>query len=118
MPLIQITLLKGRTTEQKRRIAQRMTDVLVEEAKTAKEGVVVTFVDVEKDSYARGGELMLIRRRYTGAERSPLTLSGKFRHPRRRYCKKGGAFRWRSKAASSLIWFEKNNSAGPCLWPF
>ena len=59
MPLIQITLLKGRTTEQKRRIAQRMTDVLVEEAKTAKEGVVVTFIDVEKDSYARGGELML-----------------------------------------------------------
>jgi len=59
MPLIQITLLKGRTTEQKRRIAQRMTDVLVEEAKTAKEGVVVTFVDVEKDSYARGGELMV-----------------------------------------------------------
>ena len=59
MPLIQITLLKGRTTEQKRRIAQRMTDVLVEEAKTAKEGVVVTFVDVEKDSYARGGKLML-----------------------------------------------------------
>jgi 4-oxalocrotonate tautomerase len=62
MPLIQITLLKGRTTEQKRRIAQRMTDVLVEEAKTAKEGVVVTFVDVEKDSYARGGELMLDRK--------------------------------------------------------
>jgi len=59
MPLIQITLLKGRSTEQKRRIAQRMTDVLVEEAKTAKEGVVVTFVDVDKDSYARGGELML-----------------------------------------------------------
>ena len=59
MPLIQITLLKGRTTEQKRKIAQRMTDVLVEEAKTAKEGVVVTFVDVEKDSYARGGELMV-----------------------------------------------------------
>jgi 4-oxalocrotonate tautomerase len=59
MPLIQITLLKGRTTEQKRRIAQRMTDVLAEEAKTAKEGVVVTFVDVDKDSYARGGELML-----------------------------------------------------------
>ena len=45
MPLIQITLLKGRTTEQKRKIAQRMTDVLVEEAKTAKEGVVVTFVE-------------------------------------------------------------------------
>ncbi len=58
MPCVQITLLKGRTTEQKRRIAQRVTDVLVEEAKTNREGVVVTFIDVETDSYARGGELM------------------------------------------------------------
>jgi 4-oxalocrotonate tautomerase len=59
MPLIQITLLKGRTTEQKRRIAERVTDVLVEEAKTNREGIVVTFVDVDTDSYARGGVLML-----------------------------------------------------------
>ncbi len=59
MPLIQITLLKGRTTEQKRRIAERVTDVLVEEANTNREGVVVTFFDVDTDSYARGGVLML-----------------------------------------------------------
>ncbi len=58
MPCVQITLLKGRTAEQKRRIAQRVTDVLVEEAKTNREGVVVTFIDVETDSYARGGVLM------------------------------------------------------------
>ncbi len=58
MPCVQITLLKGRTTEQKRRIAQRVTDVLVEEAKTNRDGVVVTFIDVETDSYARGGVLM------------------------------------------------------------
>ncbi len=58
MPLIQITLLKGRTSEQKRRIAERVTDVLVEEAKTNREGVVVTFIDVDTDSYARGGVLM------------------------------------------------------------
>ena len=31
MPLVQITLLKGRTTEQKRKIAERITDVMVEE---------------------------------------------------------------------------------------
>jgi 4-oxalocrotonate tautomerase len=61
MPLVQITLLKGRTTEQKRRIAERITEVMVEEAKTAREGVVVTFVDVESDSYARAGTLMLDR---------------------------------------------------------
>ncbi len=59
MPLIQVTLLKGRTTEQKRKIAERITDVLVEEAKTNRDGVVITFIDVEKDSYARGGVLML-----------------------------------------------------------
>ncbi len=58
MPLIQITLLKGRTTEQKRRIAERVTDVLAEEAGTNRDAVVVTFVDVETDSYARGGVLM------------------------------------------------------------
>ncbi len=59
MPLIQITLLKGRTSEQKRRIAQRVTDALVEEAKADRDAIVVTFVDVERDSYARGGTLML-----------------------------------------------------------
>jgi 4-oxalocrotonate tautomerase len=59
MPHVQLTLLKGRTTEQKRKIAQRITDVLVEEAKTDREAIVITFLDVEKDSYARGGVLML-----------------------------------------------------------
>ena len=61
MPLVQITLLKGRTTEQKRKLAERITDVMVEEAKTPRDGVVATFVDVERDSYARGGVLMLDR---------------------------------------------------------
>jgi len=59
MPLIQITLLKGRTTEQKRKIAERITAVMEEEAKTPRDGIVVTFVDVERDSYARGGVLMV-----------------------------------------------------------
>ena len=58
MPIIQITLLEGRNTEQKRKIAARMTDVLVEEAGTARDGVVVTFVEVKRDEYARGGVLM------------------------------------------------------------
>ncbi len=29
MPIVQITMLSGRTAEQKRKIAQRITDVLV-----------------------------------------------------------------------------------------
>jgi 4-oxalocrotonate tautomerase len=59
MPHIQITLLKGRSTDQKRRIAERMTQVLAEEAKTDPQGVIITFIDVEKDSYGRGGMLMV-----------------------------------------------------------
>jgi 4-oxalocrotonate tautomerase len=63
MPHVQITLLKGRTTEQKRKIAARITDVLVEEASTDRDAIVITFLDVEKDSYARGGVLMLDKKK-------------------------------------------------------
>ena len=59
MPLVQITMLQGRTTEQKRKIAKRITDALVEEAGARREGIVVAFHEVPKESYATGGELMI-----------------------------------------------------------
>ena len=58
MPSIQITMLKGRTIEQKRKLVERMTEVMAEEAKTPKEGVVVTILEVEREDYARGGVLI------------------------------------------------------------
>ena len=58
MPLVQITMLTGRTADQKRRLAQRITDAMVEEAGARKEAIVVTFVEVSKESYASGGVLM------------------------------------------------------------
>ncbi len=58
MPHIQITMLKGRTIEQKRKLVERVTDAMAEEAKTPKEGVVVTIVEVDREDYARGGVLM------------------------------------------------------------
>lgn len=58
MPHIQITMLKGRTIEQKRKLVERVTDAMAEEAKTPKEGIVVTIVEVEREDYARGGILM------------------------------------------------------------
>jgi 4-oxalocrotonate tautomerase len=58
MPLVQITMLTGRTAEQKRKLAQRITDAMVEEAGARKEAIVVTFVEVTKESYASGGVLM------------------------------------------------------------
>jgi 4-oxalocrotonate tautomerase len=58
MPLVQITMLSGRTVDQKRKIAQRITDVIVEEARTERQAVVVTFHEVSKESYASGGVLV------------------------------------------------------------
>ena len=58
MPVIQVSLLEGRTTEQKRKLAKRITDAMVEEAGARAEGVVVTFVDLPRDSYSSGGVLM------------------------------------------------------------
>jgi len=58
MPLVQITMLTGRTADQKRKLAQRMTDVMVEEAGARREAVVVVFHEVSKESYASGGVLM------------------------------------------------------------
>ena len=58
MPLIQVTMLKGRSVEQKRKIAERMTQVMVEEGKTAKEAVVVTFIEVSREEYATAGVLL------------------------------------------------------------
>ena len=59
MPVVQITMLQGRTVEQKRKIAKRITDALVEEAGARREGIVVAFNEVSKESYASGGELMI-----------------------------------------------------------
>ena len=61
MPVIQITLLKGRTLEQKRKVAARLTDVLVQEAGAKREAVIVTFVEVTKEDYAHGGVLLTDR---------------------------------------------------------
>jgi len=59
MPLVQITMLQGRTADQKRKLAKRITDAIVEEAGARREAIVVTFVEVSKESYASGGELMI-----------------------------------------------------------
>ena len=58
MPTIQITLIAGRTVEQKRKVAQRVTQVMVEECGVPADAVIVAFHEVDRDSYARGGVLM------------------------------------------------------------
>jgi 4-oxalocrotonate tautomerase len=58
MPLVQITMLTGRTADQKRNLAKRITDAMVEEAGAHREAIVVTFHELSKESYASGGVLM------------------------------------------------------------
>ncbi len=59
MPLIQVTMLQGRTADQKRKIAQRITDTMVEEAGARREAIMVAFHEVSKESYASGGVLLV-----------------------------------------------------------
>jgi len=59
MPVVQVTMLEGRTTDQKRKLAKRITDALVEEAGARREAIIVAFHEVSKESYSSGGELTI-----------------------------------------------------------
>ena len=58
MPMVQITMLTGRTIDQKRKLAKRITDAMVEDAGARRESIIVAFHEVTKESYASGGVLM------------------------------------------------------------
>jgi 4-oxalocrotonate tautomerase len=58
MPHVEITLLKGRTLEQKRKVAARITDVLAEDAGAKRNDTTVAFVEVDRESFAHGGTLV------------------------------------------------------------
>lgn len=59
MPMVQITMLAGRTADQKRKIAQRITDVLVEDAGAKREAIMIAFHEVSKENYSSGGVLIV-----------------------------------------------------------
>jgi 4-oxalocrotonate tautomerase len=66
MPHIQVTLVKGRTTEQKRRLAKRLADVLSEDVQADPRNISLSLVEVETDGFFSTGELALDRRRREG----------------------------------------------------
>jgi 4-oxalocrotonate tautomerase len=57
MPVVHIHLIKGRTKEQKAAMADEISDVIHKHAGAPKEVVIVTFNDIEADSWAAGGTL-------------------------------------------------------------
>src|SRR5260370_39424128 len=57
MPHVQITWVEGRTPEQKRKIAERATQVLIEDGRAKRENIHVAFHDVPATNYAEAGVL-------------------------------------------------------------
>jgi 4-oxalocrotonate tautomerase family enzyme len=58
MAHVQITMLVGRTIEQKRRAVKRVTEVLREELNVKPEKLSIAFIEVARESYARNGLLL------------------------------------------------------------
>jgi 4-oxalocrotonate tautomerase len=57
VPIVTIEWYEGRTPEQKRELAEKLTDLLVEVGKTEREDVWIRFVDSPRSEWAMGGEL-------------------------------------------------------------
>ena len=55
MPFVQVTWVAGRTTEQKRILAERITLALIDEGRAKRENIQVTFVDLPPTDYAEAG---------------------------------------------------------------
>jgi 4-oxalocrotonate tautomerase len=63
MPHVQITWVEGRTPEQKRKIAERITGVLMEDGRAKRENIHVAFQDVPATNYAEAGVLVADQKR-------------------------------------------------------
>ncbi|MGI5838911.1 MAG: 4-oxalocrotonate tautomerase [bacterium] len=57
MPLVHISLIEGRTVEQKRAAAKRITEAITETLNCPPEAVKIAFHDLAKEDYASGGVL-------------------------------------------------------------
>jgi 4-oxalocrotonate tautomerase len=59
MPIIHINLLAGRTLEQKQRLAQRITDVVVDCVEVKREAVRVLIHELDPQNWYSAGEAKL-----------------------------------------------------------
>jgi 4-oxalocrotonate tautomerase len=61
MPVIEVKMFAGRTDEQKRRLAKRITEATMEVLGVKAEAVRVIFYDVPKENWAIAGETIAER---------------------------------------------------------
>lgn len=57
MPIIQIEILKGRTLEQKRAMAEKVTDALVETINCNRKAVSIIIREMDQENLSIGGVL-------------------------------------------------------------
>ncbi|MCU0928983.1 MAG: 4-oxalocrotonate tautomerase [Burkholderiaceae bacterium] len=57
MPTIRVELFDGRTVEQKRALAQALTDACVNTLGGSADGVDILFYDIARHDWATGGQL-------------------------------------------------------------
>jgi len=59
MPILQIEILKGRTIEQKREMAKRVTDAVSETLNCPKEAISIIIREMETENFAKAGKLRI-----------------------------------------------------------
>ena len=57
MPRVTIQAFRGRTPEQKRELARRITEATVETFKVNAENVIIVFDEIDFGNYSKGGVL-------------------------------------------------------------
>jgi 4-oxalocrotonate tautomerase len=59
MPIVTIELIEGRSIEQKREMAKKITETITEITKIPQEAVEIIFNDMKKENYSKGGLLAI-----------------------------------------------------------
>ena len=75
MPIVQVSLLAGRTAEQKKAMAVEITDTINKHSGAPKEVKTVTFSDIERASWAAGGKLYSEKQESLSADRAIKKIS-------------------------------------------
>ena len=58
MPIINVKMLSGRSTEQKRELAEALTKAIVETCGADRDGTSVVIEEYEREHWAKGGVLI------------------------------------------------------------
>lgn len=59
MPIVQVEILEGRTIEQKRLLAEKVTQAIVDSIGAPAENVSIIIRDMPKENYAKAGTLAI-----------------------------------------------------------